>query len=167
MVRDNRGGVLFEMPNKDWKSLSEKSKQKFGTYGEYYAKMEFASYGFDVFTSEVDDHGVDFVVKGNNGFYEIQIKSIQATSGYVFMRKENFNINNKDLYLCLLIFEQEKLPDLFLISADEWTNENALLRSRDYDKPGQKSPPEWGINTSKKNMPLLEKYRFENVIKTM
>lgn len=30
--------------------------------------MEFASYGFDVFTSEVDDHGVDFVAKGKKGF---------------------------------------------------------------------------------------------------
>lgn len=152
------------MPNMDWKSLSIKSKQKFGTYGEYYAKMEFASYGFDVFTSEVDDHGVDFVVKGNNGFYEIQVKSIQTTSGYVFMKKELFNVNNKDLYLCLLIFEQGRLPDLYLIAAEEWQNENDLLRNRDYDKPEQTSKPEWGINTSKKNMCLLDKYAFDKII---
>jgi hypothetical protein len=155
------------MPNMDWKSLSLKSKQKFGTYGEYYAKMEFASYGFDVFTSEVDDHGVDFVVKGNNGFYEIQVKSIQSTSGYVFMKKENFNVKNKDLYLCLLIFEQGRFPDLYLISAEEWINENELLRNRDYGKPGQLSKPEWGINTSKKNMCLLSKYTFDKIILDM
>jgi hypothetical protein len=46
------------MPKMDWKSLSEQSRSKFGAYGEYYAKMEFASYGFDLFTSEVDDHVV-------------------------------------------------------------------------------------------------------------
>ena len=152
------------MPNMDWKCLSEKSKQKFGTYGEYYAKMEFASYGFDVFTSEVDDHGVDFEVKGNNGFYEIQVKSIQTTSGYVFMKKELFDVNNKDLYLCLLIFEQGRLPYLYLIAAEEWQNENDLLRNRDYDKPEQTSKPEWGINTSKKNMYLLDKYAFDKII---
>jgi hypothetical protein len=152
------------MPNMDWKSLSGKSKQKFGSYGEYYAKMEFASYGFDVFTSEVDDHGVDFVVKGNNGFYEIQVKSIQATSGYVFMKKELFDVNNKDLYLCLLIFEQGRLPDLYLIAAEEWKNENELLRNRDYNKPEQSSKPEWGINTSKKNMCLLNKYALDKII---
>ena len=28
-----------------------------------YAKMEFTSYGYDVYTSEVDDHGVDFVAR--------------------------------------------------------------------------------------------------------
>ena len=48
------------MPKKNW---SELSKQQIGRYAEYYAKMEFASYGFEVYTSEVDDHGVDFVAK--------------------------------------------------------------------------------------------------------
>ena len=42
-----------------------------GRYAEYYSKMEFASYGFEVYTSEVDDHGVDFIVKypGTSIFY--------------------------------------------------------------------------------------------------
>lgn len=155
------------MPNMDWKSLSEMSKQKFGAYGEYYAKMEFASYGFDVFTSEVDDHGVDFVVKGSKGFYEIQVKSIQSTSTTVYMEKKKFDIETQDLYLCLLIFEQGRLPDLYLIAASEWSNENALLKSRDYDKPGRTSLPEWAINISKKNMPLLEAYTFDRIIKTL
>jgi len=162
----NGRGLTF-MPNMDWKSLSEKSKQKFGAYGEYYAKMEFASYGFNVFTSEVDDHGIDFVVKGDKGFYEIQVKSIQSTSGYVFLRKKHFDINDKDLYLCLLVFGQETLPDLYLIAAEEWNNENGLLRNRDYVKPEHKSKPEWGINISKKNMPLLVKYKFDELIKLM
>jgi len=155
------------MLNKDWKNLSEKSKQKFGAYGEYYAKMEFASYGFDIFTSEVDDHGVDFVLKGNQGFYEIQVKSIQSTTNYVLIRKEHFDVNDKNLYLCLLIFEQNKLPDLYLIAASEWNNENNLLKDRDYNKPEQKSKPEWGINISKKNKHILDKYLFENILMTM
>ena len=37
----------------------------------------------------------------------------------------------------------------------------ALFVERNYDKPGQKSAPEWGINLSKKNLPLLETYREE------
>ena len=155
------------MPNKDWKSLSEMSKQKLGAYGEFYAKMEFASFGFDVFTSEVDDHGIDFVAKGKKGFYEIQVKSVQSTTSTVYMEKKKFDINNKDLYLCLLIFKQDKLPDLYLIAASDWSYENALLKSRDYNKPGQTSPPEWGINISKRNMPLLDKYLFENIIRNM
>lgn len=34
-----------------------------GKYAEYYSKMEFTSYGYDVYTSEIDGHGVDFVAK--------------------------------------------------------------------------------------------------------
>lgn len=50
------------MPNK---KRSELNGLQLGRYGEYFAKMELASYGFDVYTSEVDDHGIDFVVRIN------------------------------------------------------------------------------------------------------
>ena len=46
--------------NTDWEKLTP---LQLGKFGEYYAKMEFASYGYDVYTSEVDDHGVDFIAK--------------------------------------------------------------------------------------------------------
>lgn len=75
------------MPNMDWKSLSGQSRSKFGAYGEYYAKTKFASYGYDVFTSEVDDHGIDFVVKGKKGYFAIQVKSAQVVRDmYLWVR---------------------------------------------------------------------------------
>lgn len=153
------------MPKMDWKSLSEQSRSKFGAYGEYYAKMEFASYGFDVFISEVDDHGIDFVVKGKKGYFAIQVKSVQASTGYVFMGKEHFDIEDESLYLLLLIFEQEKLPDMYLMPATAWKTETDLLRYRPYDKPGHKSKPEYGINISKKNMHMLDEFKFEDIIR--
>ncbi|MBP1615460.1 MAG: hypothetical protein H6Q13_2908, partial [Bacteroidetes bacterium] len=71
------------------------NKLQLGRYAEYYAKMEFASYGFEVYTSEVDDHGIDFIVKSKDGsFFEIQVKSVRQI-GYVFMQKEKWNINNR------------------------------------------------------------------------
>lgn len=56
------------MPKMKWFELTP---LQLGRYAEYYAKMEFASYGFEVYTSEVDDHGVDFIVKypGTSIFY--------------------------------------------------------------------------------------------------
>ena len=35
------------MPSKKWSGLNH---MQLGQFGEYYAKMEFASYGFDVYT---------------------------------------------------------------------------------------------------------------------
>ena len=62
------------MPNLKWSQLRS---LQLGKFAEYYAKMEFSSYGFDVYTSEVDDHGVDFVAKYNGEFYEVQVKSVR------------------------------------------------------------------------------------------
>jgi hypothetical protein len=44
-----RGGI--HMPNTDWSKLSA---LQLGRYAEYFAKMEFASYGLEVYTTEVD-----------------------------------------------------------------------------------------------------------------
>ncbi len=153
------------MPNMNWKALAAKGKQKFGTYGEYYAKMEFASYGGDVYTSEVDDHGIDFVCKFKDTFLEIQVKSIQKGTGYVFMQKEHFDIDNEQLFVCLLIFQQGSLPDMYLIPASAWQSTNELLVYHAYDKPNQKSKPEYGINISNKNMQYLDNYKFDIMIK--
>lgn len=147
------------MPNKEWNKLNN---LQLGRYAEYFAKMEFASYGLDVYTSEVDDHGIDFIVKDKKGrFCEIQVKS-KTEKGYVFMQKSKFDIENKNLYLALLIFESGKLPDIFLIPAEAWKVPNEVFVDRKYDKPGQKSHPEYGVNISKKNYDILNIFRFEN-----
>ena len=69
------------MPNMNWAILNS---LQLGRYAEYFAKMELASYGLEVFSSEVDDRGIDFIVKDKTGrFSEIQVKSLRGT-GYVF-----------------------------------------------------------------------------------
>lgn len=149
------------MPNKEWNKLNN---LQLGRYAEYFAKMEFASYGLDVYTSEVDDHGIDFIVKDKKGrFCEIQVKS-KTEKGYVFMQKSKFDIENKNLYLALLIFESGKLPDIFLIQSEAWKIPNEVFVDRKYDKPGQKSQPEYGINISHKNYDILNIFRFSESI---
>ena len=73
------------MPSTNWSKLSP---LQLGRYAKYYAKMEFASYGFEVYTSEVDDHGVDSIAKNphNNQFYEVQVKSIRNTDMSLFRK---------------------------------------------------------------------------------
>lgn len=146
------------MPNTNWYELSH---LQLGRYAEYYAKMEFASYGYDVYTSEVDDHGVDFVAKSpdDGKYYEIQVKSIRNW-GYVFIPKDKMKISSTRLVF-LLRFTDGNLPDCYVVPATAWDSPNTLLVDRNYEKPGQTSKPEWGINLSKKNLSLLEPYREE------
>lgn len=148
------------MTKKNWKKLN---RMQLGRYAEYYAKMEFTSYGLDVYTSEVDDHGIDFIVKDKlNNFNEIQVKSIR-NKGYIFMQQEKFNLSNENLYLVLLIFVENMLPDIYLISTSAWKESNDVFVIRNYNN-GQKSKPEYGINISDKNKNLLGKYKFEVIV---
>lgn len=152
------------MPNLKWSILN---RQQLGRYAEYYAKMEFASYGFDVYTSEVDDHGIDFVAKPpkSNNFYEIQVKSARDYS-YVYNTKEKMPLSANRI-VCYLHFVDGQLPDVYIIPSTAWLAPNAVLVDRKYDKQGQISAPEWGINISQKNRSLLEPYKSENCLSSL
>lgn len=150
------------MSNTTWSKLNS---LQLGKYAEYYSKMEFASYGFEVYTSEVDDHGIDFIVKTKSGiFLEIQVKSVLKTK-YVFMQKEKWDIESPTTYLSLLLFEDGKLPETYLIPATAWKTPSVLLGDKNYE--GLKSKPEYGLNLSKRNMQLLQEYKLEDVIATI
>ena len=140
------------MPSKKWSGLNH---MQLGQFGEYYAKMEFASYGFDVYTSEVDDHGVDFIARDikTGIFYEVQVKSM-FKGKYVFIKKDKLVMDDRHL-VCFLHFIENELPEIYVIPATAWKNPNAVLVDRNYDTP------EWGINFSNKNHALLEQYRPE------
>ena len=149
------------MPNLEWSKLSA---LQLGKYAEYYAKMEFTSYGYDVYTSEVDDHGVDFVVKDPKGnFLEVQVKS-SMKSNYVFIPKNKIVVDERHL-VCFIRFKDGELPKVYVIPAVAWLKPSHILVNRDYDKPGQRSKPEWGINWSKKNEHLFEEFKIENYFK--
>jgi hypothetical protein len=99
------------MQRYNWGRLN---KQQTGTYTEYFVKMELTMYGFQVYTTEVDDRGIDFVARYESGpFYQIQVKSLRS-NGYVFMQKDKFN-PDEDMYLALGLLVDGLPPELFLI----------------------------------------------------
>lgn len=142
-----------------WTKLS---RQQIGRYAEYYTKMELTLFGFDVYTSEVDNKGIDFVAKRNGHYYDFQVKSVRKGSGtYVYMTKKHF-VLRPNLWLALMVFSEGEMPSAYIIPSIEWTSPNGLLVSRDYI--GKASDPEWGICLSKKNQLILEKYKIESVL---
>jgi hypothetical protein len=154
------------MERYNWSALN---KQQVGAFAEYFVKMELTMYGFQVFGTEVDDRGVDFVTRFDEGpFLAVQVKSVRCNlrrpSGYVFM-PETFFQPQPHLYLALGLLDTGQPPALYLIPSLAWAESNPLLVYRPYE--GLKSKPEYGINISKKNMPLLEPYRFQTTVETL
>ena len=149
------------MQKYDWEKLN---KQQVGAYTEYFVKMELTMYGFQVFTTEVDDRGIDFITRYNElPFLEVQVKSLRSM-GYVFMQKTKFQLN-ENLYLALGLLFHKEPPTLYLIPSTVWLSPDSVFVERNYD--GLKSKPEWGLNISKKNMSVLEYYTFESTIKRL
>lgn len=157
------------MKRYEWSKLNH---LQLGKYAEYLVKMEFTSYGFDVYTAEVDDKGIDFILrkeqKGTNGeveykYYDVQVKSVRGMQ-YVFFSKEKFILRD-NLLAAIGVFGDGDLPDLYLVPSMVWSYPNALFASRDYEE--LKSKPEWGLNLSKRNLALLEEHRFDRTIKEL
>ena len=151
------------MPNKHW---SELSHMQLGRYGEYFAKMEFTSFGFDVYTSEVDDHGIDFVAKSKEGiFYEVQVKSVR-NDNYVFIRKDKLVLDDKHL-ICFIRFVDNELPDCYVFPATVFIKpDGSLFSSRSYE--GLKSKPEYGISSKKReNYEKLQCYKSEKYLNSI
>lgn len=126
-------------------------------------------YGFQVFQTEVDDRGIDFIARHENrNFIEVQVKSLRFKSsrenGYIFARKEHF-VLRANLFMAVVLFTKGVAPSIYFIPALAWGTPTDLLASRDY--PNRKSSPEWGLNISQKNRPSLDKYLLENIIDSL
>jgi hypothetical protein len=138
-----------------WSSLNN---QQVGTFAEYFVKMELTMYGWEVYTSEVDDRGVDFIARlPGQAFLEVQVKALRG-SGYVFMQKSKFRLGT-DRYLAFALLKEGKEPDLYLIPSLAWQAPVTPFVSRDYD--GLRSKPEWGLTVTERSLPRLAPYQFE------
>lgn len=134
---------------------------------EYYTKLMMTLHKLDVYTTEVDNKGIDFIVRNPNGkYFDIQVKSIRyPNTSYVFIPKEGVwrDGNLRDnLMLALMVFQNHKTPELYLIPSTAWMKESQVLKNRTLYKV-----PEWGLNYSIRNQPLLEQFKLEKIIHTL
>jgi hypothetical protein len=139
-----------------WSRLNRQQK---GSFGEHFAKMEFAMYGFLVFAAEVDDRGIDFVARNERGNHiDVQVKTITGRN-YTYIKKSKFA---ETLLVCLVILEETAPPEVYLFRGTEWNkNTEGLLSLNSFPNA---SEPEYGINITKARLELLERYRFDRVV---
>lgn len=141
-------------------SLNALSSQRIGRFAEYWVKLAMTLADFDVYSPEVDDKGIDFVVRTRAGLYfDIQIKSVRKGTNYVFIPKHTWGNLRDNLYVNLVLINELKMPSMYLIPSIVWNEANKIFVDHKYDKPGQKSKPEWGINIPK-NLDLLSEFEF-------
>jgi hypothetical protein len=79
------------------------------------------------------------------------------------MRKTNF-APRQGLYIALGLLHEGKEPKGYLIPSTVWLEPSSIFVGRDYEAPGLKSKPEWGINVSAKSMEVIEQYAFSKAL---
>ena len=86
---------------------SQLSHLQLGRYAEYFVKMEFTLHGFDVFSAEVDDKGIDFIARlGPTQYYDVQVKSCRNLN-YIFFPKDKFVLRDNLLAAVVLFSDGE------------------------------------------------------------
>ena len=131
-----------------------------GRYGETFVKLELILLGLDVYTSEVDDHGIDFVIRLDAKHYlDIQVKTVRGYN-YIFARKSVFP-DSPNLYMAIVILLENKPPSLYLIPRTRWNQPDDIFVTRDYIEGT--TAPEFGINLSAKNIEFLKAYAADLV----
>jgi hypothetical protein len=132
-----------------------------GRLAEYFVKMELTRYGLEIYSSEVDNSGIDFIAKTSSSrYYDFQVKSVREYN-YIFFPKNKSFLRDNHIVVIVIFIEKEE-PDLFLITSNFWKTPGEILVSRDYED--EESEPDWCINLSKKTCNLLEPYRPEKII---
>jgi len=147
------------MSRNNWSKLNH---LQIGRYAEHLVKMEFTMYGYDVYSSEVDDKGIDFIIRKNESqYYDIQVKSCTQSTNYIRFLKKSFSLRT-NLIAAVVRLNEGKPPEIFLIPSLELINPDySIFVERNYDKD-----PQWGINISETNISQLKKFDFDEMIKT-
>ena len=143
------------MPNLKW---SEISHLQLGKIAEYYAQAEFLSYGFEIYDTVVDDRGIDFIARKNDGFFEVQVKAVRNYN-YTFISESKMPQLSGERLVCYMNFIDDEQPIAYVIPATAWINPNDVLTRKKYE-----SGVEYGINISGKNAHLLDDYIAANVL---
>ena len=138
------------------------NRQQKGTYGEYIAKMEFVMYGYLVFGAEIDDRGVDFVIKNNAGkHFDVQVKTV-TKSNYTYIKESKFS---EELWICLVVLNEGEQPKIYLLSGRDWDSDTkGLLQRHCFPNANE---PEYGIHLAKKRMPLPERFEFDRSVERL
>ena len=123
---------------------------------------EFQKHGFKIDQTAAESAGETFIARRKNK-YTVKVKS-STDYRYNFILKKHIQPHGS-LYVGFVHFLTGGNPHLYLIKSTEWLSPNQLLKSRDY--PGLASEPEYGLQLSRRNLPLLEQHSFNRIVSTL
>lgn len=152
------------MTRHDWSRLNH---LQLGKYAEHLATMRLIELGLEVYSTEVDDRGIDKVVRYAPGrCLEIQVKSVRGYN-LTFFTKNKLGDTDEEIErrmrsgYCLLFvhFVTDGCePDIYLIPGYAWLTPNKVLVDNTHGDV--QYGPNFELRPSKKNLELLAPWRL-------
>lgn len=162
-----QGGVVHGAHGSyKWSALGRLQR---GRFGEHFAKMEFAMHGFEIYTADVDDRGIDFVARRDGGeFLEIQVKTV-SDYNLQFVNESKFKRTDR-FVVCLVRLQEGTAPQVYAFRGTDWPNQegridNGLLGYNRYE--GKSSNAAYEIHLAKSRDELLQDYSLTALIDRM
>jgi hypothetical protein len=131
-----------------------------GSFAEAYAKMAFTLKGFEVYTTEYDDRGVDFVIRNaSGGYFSVQVKATMGSAN-PFVYKDKFS-PSADFVFCAVRLINGNQPEIYLARGSEW------LANKDYlacNASGGTSGAYYEMRFAAKYAQALQTHQFEQYV---
>src|SRR3989338_2071501 len=132
-----------------------------GSLGVAFSKMAFTLEGFEVYNSEYDDRGIDFIIRNSSGkFFLVQVKTTDDTSNpYIYENK--FQKSDDFIFSAVRIIEGKPLS-LYIARGSDW--DKGEFKCLNYNPKGGSSGAYYEIQFSKKYKNQLSEFEFQKYI---
>ena len=119
-------------------------------------------YGYLVFSAEIDDRCVDFVVRNDAGrHFDVQVKTV-TDKNYTFVCESKCS---EDLWICLVVLTESDHPTLYLFSGRDWNSDTSgLLQHHHYPKSKE---AEYGIHAAKTRARAMKPFAFDQSVERL
>lgn len=125
--------------------------------------MAFTLEGFEVYTTEYDDRGVDFVIRNSDGrFFSVQVKAT-GKSANPFILGDKFEASS-DFLLCAVRLVEGNPPEIYLVRGTDWNEEQECLH---FNPSGGNAGAYYELRFSKKYSESLKRYNFQNYVEQL
>lgn len=159
---------MTDAPEPSRYQWSKLSGLQLGRYAEHWAKLRLIEAGYEVYSTEVDDRGIDLLVRiGAGRCLEIQVKAVRNRN-LTFIQKKHLGGSPAEIErrlrsgycMVFMLFEDGVEPEVYLIPGYAWLTPNAGI----YDNAAgdRQYGPCLEIRSAKKNQPYLEPYRLDD-----
>ncbi len=141
-------------------SYKHLNKVQKGSFAEAYAKMAFTLEGFEVYTTEYDDRGIDFVIRNKEGnYFSVQVKATGAAAN-PFIYKKKFKASS-DFLLCAVRLVEDEMPEIYLARGADWNAEKECLH---FNPCGGAAGAYYEMRFSIMFSESLKRHSFENYV---